>query len=86
MYADDTIILANNEDKMKNILKNLELYCEQWKLEVYNSKTKVVVFSRGRINYDAYNFMIKEENIETRSEYKYLGLHLITMADLRTVN
>lgn len=44
MYADDTLILANSEEEMKSILKALELYCDQWKLEVNSSKTKVVVF------------------------------------------
>ncbi len=43
MYADDTLIIAKSEEKMKNILKTLEVYCEQWKLEVSNSKTKCVV-------------------------------------------
>ncbi len=66
-----TVILANNEEKMKKILKTLELYCEQWKLDANSSKTKVVVFSRGRINCDTYNFMFKEENIEI-SDYKCL--------------
>ena len=74
MYADDTVILANIEEQMKNILKALDLYCQQWKLEVNSSKTKVVVFSRGKINYDTYNFMFKEESIEATSEYKYLGM------------
>ncbi len=59
---------------MKNVLKALKLYCEQRKLEVYSSKAKVVVFSRGRMNYDTYNFMFRKENIETISEYKYLGI------------
>ncbi len=70
MYADDTVILANSEEEIKNILKALELYCEQWKLEVNNSKAKVVVFSRGRVNCGTYDFVFREENIETVSEYK----------------
>ncbi len=74
MYAYDTGILANSEEEMKNIVKALELYCDQWKLEVNNSKTKVVVFSRGRRNYGNYNFEFREENIETISDYKYLGI------------
>lgn len=74
LCADDTVILANSEDEIKNILKATELYCEQWKLEVNNSKTKVVVFSRGRVNYGTYDFVFREENIQTISEYQYLGV------------
>lgn len=47
MYVDDTVILANNEGEIINILKVLELYCEQWKLQLNSNKTKVVVFGRG---------------------------------------
>lgn len=38
------------------------------------SKAKVVEFSRRRTNYDSYNFVFREENIATASEYKYLGI------------
>ncbi len=52
----------------------LELYCEQWQLELNNSKTKVVVSRRGRMNYGTYDFVFREENIETITEYQYLGI------------
>ncbi len=40
-----------------------------------NSKTKVVVFSRGRMKYGWHlDFVFREENIETISEYQYQGI------------
>ena len=48
MYADDTVIMADSEVGIKNALKTLNNYCHQWKLKVNCSKTKVVVFGRGR--------------------------------------
>ncbi len=60
-----TVILANIEEENKNILKALQLHCEQWKLQVNNSKTKVVVYSRGKRNCGTYNFVYREGNIET---------------------
>uniref|UniRef100_A0A0P4VXM0 Reverse transcriptase domain-containing protein n=1 Tax=Scylla olivacea TaxID=85551 RepID=A0A0P4VXM0_SCYOL len=50
MYADDTIILCDSEDGMKQALVALNLYCNEWKLKLNCNKTKVVVFSRGRQN------------------------------------
>uniref|UniRef100_A0A0N7ZBB2 Reverse transcriptase domain-containing protein n=1 Tax=Scylla olivacea TaxID=85551 RepID=A0A0N7ZBB2_SCYOL len=74
MYADDTVVLANSEEEMRNILNALELYCDKWKLEVNKNKTKIVVFSRGRLNYDNFHFVFSDEIIDTISEYKYLGV------------
>ena len=32
LYADDTVLFANNEDDFKSILNNFYNCCEQWKL------------------------------------------------------
>ena len=49
LYADDTILLANSENDLQIALDKLYIYCEKWKLTVNTSKTKVVVFSRGKV-------------------------------------
>ena len=54
-YADDTIIiLAETPDDLQIALNEFCLYCEQCKLNVNISKTKILVFSKGR--------MLKKEN------------------------
>ena len=48
-------------------------YCEIWKLTVYTEKTKVMIFSNGRINKNVhFNFY----NKEIVNEFKYLALYL----------
>ena len=74
MYADDTVILAESEQGIKNALKTLDNYCREWKLEVNSSKTKVVVFGRGRTHVEGYDFRFNGETVETVIEYKYLGV------------
>ena len=74
MYADDTVILCDSEDEMKQALEALNLYCNEWKLNLNCNKTKVVVFGRGRQNLSQYGFDFDGENIEVVADYKYLGL------------
>ena len=74
MYADDTIILADSEANMQAALKALQLYCDKWKLEINCSKTKITIFSRGKIRPDKYNFVYDNRKIEIVKTYKYLGL------------
>ena len=74
MYADDTVIMGDSEEGIKNALKALDNYCHQWKLEVNCSKTKVVVFGRGRIVTENFQFVYRDDSVETVREYKYLGM------------
>ncbi len=43
-------------------------------MEVNSSKTKVVIFGRGRAHSVNYRFKLGTEDIETVSEYRYLGI------------
>ena len=74
MYADDTVILCDSETNMNQALTALHSYCSDWKLKVNCDKTKIVVFSRGQVQTNRYNFQLGGEDIEVVSEYKYLGV------------
>ena len=49
MCADDTILLAESEEDLQDALSAMFNYCNKWKLQLYVKKTKIVVFSRGKI-------------------------------------
>lgn len=49
LYADDTVILADTYEGMQHALDIFQSYCDTWKLEVNISKTKVLIFSKGRV-------------------------------------
>ena len=72
LYADDTVIIAESAEDLQNALTAYALYCETWKLLVNSSKTKIVIFSKGRIQ--NYNFILNNEAIEIVKEFKYLGI------------
>ena len=74
MYADDTIILADTDKNLQLALKALQSYCDTWKLEINCSKTKITIFSRGKIDPSKYTFTYNNKNIEIVDNYKYLGI------------
>ena len=73
LYADDTAILAENEKDMQLSLDMLESYCDIWGLNINVQKTKVLVFSRGKIrNLPVFTF--NGQRVEIVFQYKYLGV------------
>lgn len=72
-YADDLILLSESEKGLQACLDSLGIYCNRWKLKVNITKTKVMIFSKGKKK-SAIKFKINGQNIETVDKYKYLGM------------
>lgn len=72
-YADDTVLFAESADEMQVTLNYFEDYCNQWRLSVNVSKTKVVIFSNRKYNRDI-SFKLCNQDIEIKDSYTYLGL------------
>ena len=72
LYADDTIIMAESPEELQNAISAVYDYCNIWKLSVNTSKTKVVIFSRGKIR-NIPSFLFGTENLEIVEDYTYLG-------------
>ena len=49
LYADDTINLAETPEELQKALDAVDSYCQTWHLTVNASKTKIVIFSRGKV-------------------------------------
>ena len=75
LYADDTVILAETITDMQKALDNLNIYCKMYGLHINVSKTKVLVFSRGKIR-NIPNFNFDSSRIDVVFQYKYLGITL----------
>ena len=73
LYADDTVIVSENEDDLQKALDMYQKYCEQWKLTVNIEKSKVLIFSKGRQK--KYNFTYNNQPMGIVTEYKYLGIY-----------
>ena len=75
LYADDTVVMAETADDLNISLNKLADYCEEWKLEINADKTKIVIFSRGKVRIHP-NFHIGNNNIDVVDSYRYLGIVL----------
>ena len=49
LYADDTVILAENPNDLQASLNDMEKYCDTFDLHINVNKTKNLVFSRGKL-------------------------------------
>ena len=83
LYADDTIILADTAEDLQNALNNYQLYCNTWGLNINSSKTKVVIFARGRL--PNFTFILNEDEVEIAQNYKYLGVMFSRSGSFLTV-
>ena len=72
-YADDMAMVARTEGEMKEMLKTLEKYLKNLKLQLNVEKSKMVVFSKGRGKEKENDWRWKAEKIEQVKEFTYLG-------------
>ena len=73
LYADDTLVMAESPEELQLALDEVGCYCHKWGLSINEKKTKVVIFSRGKVK-TQFLFTIGNIDIGTTSDYCYLGL------------
>ena len=73
LYADGTTICSESAEGLQQALDALSDYCDKWSLRVNVYKTKVVVFSRGKIR-KMPTVKYKGQSLEVVFEFQYLGV------------
>ena len=73
LYADDAVIFATSPESLQSLLRDIETYCTTWGLKINTSKTKVMIFERGR--HTRHDFILNNTIIEVVESFKYLGIH-----------
>ena len=73
LYADDTILLAESPEELQTALNSMNLYCNDWNLKINVSKTKVIIFCRGKIR-KHHHFYLGDKLLKICSDYLYLGV------------
>ena len=74
LYADDTIVLAETERELQSALDAVHEYCNNMHLTVNTQKTKVMIFSRGKVR-KYQNFIFESSILDVTYEYVYLGVN-----------
>ena len=73
LYAEDIGILSENEHELQQALNGVYNYCIKNCLHVNTDKTKIVIFSRGKVKkYPVFNY--GDSIIEVVNDYVYLGV------------
>ena len=73
LYADDAVIFAKSPKVLQSMLNDIETYCVTWGLKINTTKTKAMIFEKGRNT--TYNFYLNNTKLEIVSSFKYLGIH-----------
>ena len=73
LYADDTVILAENPNDLQASLNEMEKYCVTFDFHINVNKTKILIFSREKLR-EHHIFNFREHILDTVDEYNYLGL------------
>ena len=74
LYADDIVLLAENEVNLQLMLSTLEKWCRDWKLDVNLKKSNVIHFRKKNLPETLFKFKYKQNNMLTTHEHKYLGI------------
>ena len=75
LYADDTIILAESIDQLQKALDGIAIYCSDNKLQVNDSKSRVIVISKGKIR-KIPTFYLNNSKLCVVFSYTYLGVSI----------
>jgi len=77
MYADDIVLIAENEADLQCMLDAVSRYAEQWRF-TFNTdrkKSEVVVFGAAAPP-SSCQLMLQKNELTVSSEYRYLGLEM----------
>jgi len=74
LYADDIVLLAKSAEELQNYLDILKTYCDEWKLKVNESKTKVMIFRKGGRLPNNLRFKYGEHQLDIVNKFNYLGI------------
>ena len=76
LYADDMVVLGETEEALQSLLHKIYEWCNDWRLKVNESKTKIVHFRNASSDVTEFKFMYGQSELEKVSQYKYLGIIL----------
>ena len=72
LYADDTVLFAESEEELQQLLFEFQSYCSRWKLNVTPDKSKIVIF--GNRSARRAVFTLNDQIVEVVDNFKYLGV------------
>ena len=85
LWANDLILLSLNPETAQSQINVLGKFCNDWRIEVNEIKTKVLIFGKNKnSDYSNINFSLQGNPLELVELYCYLGIILHETGELRT--
>ena len=81
MYADDIVLLTENEPDMQFLLSIVECWCSKWRLEVNLTKTNVMHVRGPGKSKSMFMFIFNRRPVDYCNSYRYLGVTLNEFLD-----
>ena len=76
LYADDIVMLAENETNLQKMIDHLQDWCKRWRMMINKSKTQIVHFRNTGQSKTNFIFHFDVTSLDIVAKYKYLGLVL----------
>ena len=73
LYADDAVILAEDERSMRRGLDTLAEWCSEWAVEINVEKCGVMHVRKKGVKRTEVKFYVGGDEVKVVEEYKYLG-------------
>ena len=74
IYADDLVIITENEEDLNQTLEVVQKFCYKWRILINHEKSQVVHFRNKDIEKSNVDIMIGNDKLLYTNEYKYLGV------------
>ena len=74
LYADDIVLLSDNEEKLQTMLDCLNDWCHAWGLTINFNKSKAMHFRTPSASKTEYLFLCGDSHLELVTQYIYLGV------------
>jgi hypothetical protein len=81
LYADDIVLLAENEPDLQFLLFLVEKWCQKWRLEVNLSKTNILHIRTKRKQQSKFMFLFNSKPVIYCQYYTYLGVSINEFLD-----
>ena len=76
LYADDIVLLAENEKDLQTLLDITQDWCYKWKMNINVEKSKIMHFRQNKKKQSNVNFSFGDMPLQYCESYKYLGIYL----------
>ena len=73
LYVDDTIIMAESATELQDCVNAVSHYCKLWSLKINTTKTKVLIFSKGKTR-KIPTLSFNGTHLDVCFDYVYLGV------------